>query len=52
MKKTRPVSQDKLKDVIVANTNLTIKQAKKDANTLIIQTAIDLAEKIQIKKLL
>lgn len=41
----------KLKSTLIADTNLIIKQAKEDADTLIIRTAIDLAEKNPEKKI-
>ncbi|GBP85752.1 hypothetical protein EVAR_97248_1 [Eumeta japonica] len=40
----------KLKSMLINDTNLTIKQAKEDADTYIIQTAIELAEKNPDKK--
>lgn len=41
----------KLKSSLIAETNLTIKQAKEDADTLIIQTALELAKQNPEKKI-
>lgn len=41
----------KLKSILVAETNINIKQAKEDADTLIVQTAIDLARRNPDKKI-